>query len=162
MLQSYSCLLKLNRRIVWQFQGEENKHNSIVCGWISMEGSLLCYGQHLAACQCLYGELGIHYLYSLDLIYKRERQVQKLLKSGWSHRDCLDYFREDSVTNSHSSLGWHNTVICFHHMFIILNSLGENKQKLCLLLEGPIGNIILGRKFRWWTVSLSTSIKPRQ
>lgn len=28
-------------------------------------------------------------------------------------------------------------------MFIILNSLGENKQKLCLLLEGPIGNIIL-------------------
>lgn len=127
--------------------GRVEKHNSLLCGWTSMEGSLLCFGQHLAACQCLYGELGIYYLF-----IHWERQVQKLIKSDWSHRDCLDYFREDYVSKSHSSLGWHNIVICFHHMFIILSSLGENKQKRCLLLEGPIGNIVLGRKFRWWIV----------
>lgn len=130
--------------------------------WVNFHGSQLtlhwaAFGSMLVS---VWGTWHILPLYSLDLIYKRERQVQALIKSDWSHRVCLDYFREYSVTNSHSILGWHNIVICFHHMFIILNSLGENKQKLCLLLEGPIGNIILGRKFRWWIVPLRTSVRP--
>lgn len=139
-----------------------------MCGWISIEVSLLCIGLHLAVCQCLCGEIGIYYLFIHWISFIKGKDKSKSFfkmsdqQTDQSRRGGLVCFREDSVTNSYSSLGWHDIVICLHHMFIILNSLGEDKQKLCLLLEGPIGNIILGRKFKWWIASLRTSIKPRQ